>query len=410
MKTFNIRSIYFFVIFIYTATPCDILSLTNYSGNIISLVFPILFSAYMCIRYKINFLDKKFIFTIMLLSLWNIIHILCDEYYKISPFPYIEIFIAYIIIKLYSDDFAFRFEKVSVLLSKIALIGWIICLFAHGMILNIANHIGSPGASISQSLYIFSIPLRSDNVGFILRNCGFSWEPGRFSCFLLVALFFNISRNNFNLRNKNFLILFIALISAQSTTGYVIFIIMIILYYLWNKKINPIYFCISAIIISFVFTLPFMKEKIVDLFSNSLDIETQVNDLVYSTRNGDIDGYYVPQRFDGMMFQLMNLEHAPLLLGEGRDLTQFYLNREMGFHIAVSEGIFAIIIQYGIIIALCVYYLLFRSSRVLCPQCPLLFFLIFIMINFSYSLWEPPLMMAVWMYGLYNKNLDKLCH
>ena len=34
-----------------------------------------------------------------------------------------------------------------------------------------------------------------------------------------------------------------------------------------------------------------------------------------------------------MMFQLMNLQHAPIILGEGRDLTNFFLNKEMGFRV-----------------------------------------------------------------------------
>lgn len=170
-----------------------------------------------------------------------------------------------------------------------------------------------------------------------------------------------------------------------------------------TKKINFIYIAIAALLVVLVSTLPFMRDKILDLFSNSQDIESQVNEMIFLSKQGSIDGYYVPQRFDGMMFQLINLEHAPLLIGEGRDLTFFYLNKTMGFQIAVSEGLLSIIIQYGIIIALCSYYMVFKSSRIFCTKCSFLFFVIFIMINFSYSLWEPPLIMALWMFGYFSK-------
>lgn len=362
----------------------------------------------MCFKYKVNLLDKKFILINSILLLWNIIQIFYTKHYKISPFPFIEIFITYIIIKIYSNDIFYRFEKVCVGLSKISIIGWILCLISHDTMLKIANLIGSAGARISQSIYIFSVPIGKDNTGFILRNCGFSWEPGRFSCILIIALFINIARNNLNIKDKNFIILSFALISAQSTTGYIVFIIMLATYYIWNKKVNPIYIGIFLVAISSVATLPFMKEKLTNLYSNSLNIEQQVYDLIYLTKQKANEEYYVPQRFDGFMFQLINLRHTPLLIGEGRDFTQFYLNKEMGFQIVASEGILAIIIQYGIIMALGAYYLVFRSSRILCPQCPLLFFLIFIMINFSYSLWEPPLIMAIWMYDYFNKK-NNLC-
>lgn len=403
MKSKNLLSLYFFVIFIYTATPCNILSLVNYSGNIYTAIFPILFTLFMCLKFKVKLLDVRFLSIIGVLCLWNLIHLICTPNFKISPFPFLEVLIAYTIVSIYSKDLFVRFENVAVFLSKVALVGWVLCLISHSTMLNFAYLFGSPGAKISQSLYIFSVPLEANNVGFLLRNCGFSWEPGRFSCILILALFFNIVRTNFKISDKNFLILLAALISAQSTTGYIVFIIMISIYYLMTKKINFIYIAIAALLVVLVSTLPFMRDKILDLFSNSQDFESQVNEMIFLSKQGSIDGYYVPQRFDGMMFQLINLEHAPLLIGEGRDLTFFYLNKTMGFQIAVSEGLLSIIIQYGIIIALCSYYMVFKSSRIFCTKCSFLFFVIFIMINFSYSLWEPPLIMALWMFGYFSK-------
>ena len=50
------------------------------------------------------------------------------------------------------------------------------------------------------------------------RNCGFAWEPGRFACIILVAMFINMARTKFQLRkNKNLRILLVALLTTQST-------------------------------------------------------------------------------------------------------------------------------------------------------------------------------------------------
>lgn len=367
---------------------------------------PVIFSLYMCFKYKVNLLRGKFLLIIGILLLWNLIHLFCVDDYKVSPFPFVEVFIAYILLTLYSRDLLIRYEKVTVFLSVISIVGWIFCLLSHSAMLGLANAIGSPGARISQSLYIFSVPVSPDNVGIILRNCGFAWEPGRFSCFLLLAIFFNIIRTNLNWCNKNFLILFFALLTAQSTTGYIVFIIIIMLYYLRNKKINPICIVLFVFLTMGVLSLPFMQEKLLTLFANSQEMDRQMDELVYLSTRGLNEGYYVPQRFDGFMFQLINLNHAPLWTGEGRDLTYFYLNRHMGFQIAVSEGILSIIIQYGLIIAALMYLMLWKSSKQYLKRAPYLFFLLFLLLNFSYALWEPPLLMALWLSGYLKNDLN----
>ena len=407
-KAAKILSFYFLVIFLYTTSPCDIMSVTRFTGNIFALAFPILFTAFICWRFKVNLLNKKFLYIILGLLSWNSFHLVFTEGYKVSPFPFIEVFIGYVVVQVFSYSIFQRFERLAVKLSILALLGWLLCLISYDTIYSIAKIIGSPGAMTSQSLYVFSVPSTANNGGILLRNCGFAWEPGRFSCFLLIALFINIHRTKLDFKNKNFLVLFTALITAQSTTGYLCFMLLIGLYYCFNKKINVALLTLGIITVCLILSLPFMQDKIIALFENSLRIDEQVDELIYLSYNVTDDNYYVPQRFDGMMFQLMNLQHAPIILGEGRDLTNFFLNKEMGFRVAVSEGIIVLFIQYGYIIGLLIYYQLLKSSRLISKlfeaKNSFLFFILFIAINFSYNFWENPMIISFWLFAYYKSN------
>ena len=121
---------------------------------------------------------------------------------------------------------------------------------------------------------------------------------------LIIALWFNIQRTGLKFKDRNFLILTLALISSQSTTGYLIYALMVTGYYIAYKKWNPAYMAIGGCIFIGSMSLPFMQAKIVELFQNSQNMEQQLRNMEYSTRHGtdSEDIFYVPQRFDGFMF------------------------------------------------------------------------------------------------------------
>ena len=63
------------------------------------------------------------------------------------------------------------------------------------------------------------------------RNAGFSWEPGPFSSYVILALFINLARNGVNLKDKNRLLIFLlAIVTAQSTASFVVLLAIIVSY------------------------------------------------------------------------------------------------------------------------------------------------------------------------------------
>ena len=407
----NLLNIYFFLAFLFTAQPCDTFNMTD-AAKPLSILFMFGASLFMCLHFKIKLNSRPLIYGFIAMGIWGGLQIVVLQR-PTSPIVFIELFVTYTIFSLYKKDLPARFEHISVKMAILSLVLWAICRVAYEPLYALAKAVGSPGANISQSLYIFSIPHNfEDNRGFLLRNCGYSWEPGRFACMLIIALWFNIQRTGLKFKDRNFLILTLALISSQSTTGYLIYALMVTGYYIAYKKWNPAYMAIGGCIFIGSMSLPFMQAKIVELFQNSQNMEQQLRNMEYSTRHGtdSEDIFYVPQRFDGFMFQSINLAHANKFIGEGRNFQNFYLNKELGYPIVVSEGLLNVFIRYGWIIGLFMYLALFRSSVCINGHYQgkgnILFPVLFIGLSFSYYLWAAPILMTLWLWSYWEGKLS----
>lgn len=177
-------------------------------------------------------------------------------------------------------------------------------------------------------------------------------------------------------------------------------------------RINILHLSALAAIVFCVFSLPFMGEKIKSLIG-----EADNNGMSHISKSLTWDSenkseaeriFYVPQRFEGLMFSMMNVVNTNYFIGDGRDFQNFYINRVLNWKVKTSEGVLEIIVRYGIIIGLCCYYLLYRSSagisRYFNIRNKWIFFIIFILINISYNFWEVPIFMAIWMMPIYQKT------
>lgn len=99
------------------------------------------------------------------------------------------------------------------------------------------------------------------------RNSGMFWEPGAFSGYLLLALVFIVLKNRSfqtGAYKKDVFWITIGILSSMSTTGYIIFGIIILLFSFQNKKRERI-FVIPATLIIIIGTysnLDFLQNKI----------------------------------------------------------------------------------------------------------------------------------------------------
>lgn len=401
-------SFYFFLMYLYTSMPAIQFSMTDMSNPFFSLIgYGLTLIA--AFKYKVNFFNKRIIIVFIIVLGWTFTQFLLHRaYFRFSPFIILEIISAYTIINIFKTSIFKRFENVTYTLSIIALIGWILNILLHPIMAYLATTFGIVASGeIASSLIIYTVKL---NDGF--RNCGFAWEPGRTACMITIGLLLYLMRTKFNLRSMRLWIMILCLMTTFSTTGYSIFIVIIALCYISMKKINPIVIFSILAVSMITLSLPFMWEKIAGLtgqateegiaqISSSLDWESS------NESQGERE-YYVPQRFQGLMLSAINLQNSDHLIGDGRDFTQFYINRVNNWMVKTSEGIFEPVVQYGVIIAFLMYYSLFITSKRLSLLYHInnkwLYFLIFIMINISYNFWETPLFMAIWMMPIFMKN------
>jgi hypothetical protein len=232
------------------------------------------------------------------------------------------------------------------------------------------------------------------------RNCGFAWEPGGFASFLCIAIFINLFFFKGDRKsNIRFWVLMAALISSQSTTGYTIFIVIILFYY-YNRKQKFIILLwpilIAAII--FIFSLPFMTNKIVNLVQETSQIDTMVEWSIGKEESIN------PQRFASFAIALRNFKNNPLLGLGGK--TEESWTAKIGANVSIISGIGNLLAQYGMVGFL---FFLIASYKTSCfysksfnYRGKVLFFMIIFFTSISYSIILLPLFMSFWMFQLFT--------
>ena len=99
----------------------------------------------------------------------------------------------------------------------------------------------------------------------------------------------------------------------------------------------------------------------------------------------------------------------PLLTGEGRNLTQHFINRTFGVNFSLSEGVMGILVRYGLVLGAFCYFFLYMSSIMFSKigerTMGLLFMILFVMANISYYFWESPLFVVMWCWYIFSKDI-----
>ena len=407
--SYTAKLFFMFMMFMWVASVTPLTGF-NFSKN------PILMPIYLMIilHYYANYCwrsKKPLLYVVGIFGIWFIFS--CLKYHSIQPFqfpPLYSIAIAHIAFNIFEKkEFLKFFEDVLVKLCVLSLVVW-----------GAANVIGGPFVDFMHSIAVLeNAPPTETNsiiVGLgsqfemgIRRNIGFTWEPGRFSCWIILGMFTNMIRHNFSFiliwKNKNFLILLLSLLSTFSTTGYSALGI-IILCYILNKKsflLKAIIITVSILLIPSILAYPFMKEKIVDL----LDIENDFQTITYYSEIKEMKEV-CPQRFTGLFVSWKNFIHDTLL-GYGR-LTNSYTTAvtfNNSVTVAPSEGAIGIFAKYGVFVGSFFYYWLSKSSKYLAKTLnyngKYLFFILFIVISFSYDWWENCILMYFYLSAFYNK-------
>lgn len=372
-------------------------SMISYQQNLLGFLLPLLFTLFVIIRYKVMLNKRILIVIFVTLIFWSYLQYLKQEYFTITmtAFLFYNIITAFVLYKIFGQSLFLLYEKFVVRLSVIAIIGWIMVLIIPVPFKSLISMLGEfkNDGTITSNIFIYSLTNDDKYSEFLFsRNSGFAWEPGRYACILLVALFINLTRHNFRIyKNFNFYILLIALITTQSTTGFMGLLVFIYYYYKNIKEISKkVMLLIPTITLVFLLlNLPFMIQKIGDLWFDGNYIEKFVENLEY-----DEDGIIVPQRLDGLLFESLNFFNDPLV-GYGTDTHDSFVYKKISEGIFLSNGLIKIFSKFGLFLGLAFYFLIYKFSKWHSQQFnykgKFLYFLVFCIMSSSYSFISDPI-------------------
>ena len=402
---YKAKAFYMFMMFMWVASVSDFTSF-NISKN--PILMPI-FLVILCFYY-IKYCYKSYkplLGVLLVFIIWNVAS--CFKYggYVGLNFPpFYSIIIAHVAFNIYSkNDFLYLFEKMLVMFCSLSLIVWLCANILGDSFVSLMRSISVIQPSSPTETYSFLFGLCSHIQMGIRRNLGFTWEPGRFACWILLGMYFNLVRNKFNIKNKPFCILFFSLLTTLSTTGYSLLAILA-LFILINKKSN---FTKAVIVLCVVLAFPtvwglsIMSEKIEGL----MDLDAGLGAIEYHSVE---DGMAIvcPQRFTGIYVSFLNFIND-VFLGFNQ-LSNSFVSAVLYKHsviVAPSEGVIGILAKYGIFYGGFFYFWLIKSSSYLSSSFGYkgkwMFFLLFMGISFSYDFWENCILMYFYLCALYHK-------
>lgn len=405
---------YFFSMIIYTAQATDFTNVfRGFRGSYVAFLLPILLTVILVYKNKVSFKSRGLLMVSGIYFVWIILQLIVNNRYNITftLILYEQIIIAYIIVQVYGIKIFSLFEQIVTKLSIMCVPVWALNLIAPSLIDFICSPISIHLNNIIKYNFIFVSVLNfSQNQEWWYRNPGFSWEPGFFACLLCTAIFCNLVVNKFKIKkNINLKILCVALITSFSTTGYTVFLgCILVLYLLQKQKSKAIVGILIVLPIAFfVFQLDFMSSKIIKLQSSQDVRDNIIYRLEYNQKNNGYDNVYVPQRFDGIMWQILNVQEEPIL-GYGLDEYDSFVKSHINEALAISEGLVKIFAKYGLVLGIILIVIFMRSSKMWAQDYKYKqwFFLLilYLMISISYPFFDIPLYMAVFYYGIFKKT------
>jgi len=381
-----------------------------------AILLPVFLSLILALRSKIVF-NKQIFLLLLFYLLYNFA--LALKFKSVYPIFFgqllVSFSITYITIKSLRANFFILFESLIFYLTIVALGIWTVQLLMGGdnlfLLLGKIPSIDTFSAVTSRGLNIViysvqPVPPGTDSFIILPRNCGFAWEPGGFAVFLCLAILVNLFFIKHKGKvNKHFWVFLLGLLSTQSTTGYTIFIIIILFYYLQkNIKIIVLLFPVLIITLVALFSLPFMKDKIILYIDEVNKVDAIVEESVGSQTSR------APQRFASFIISFKDFVNNPLLGYGGQTEERWY--SKINSNIAPISGIGNLLAEYGLTGFLFFIILLIKSSFFYAGfynyNGRFLFLVVMLLITVSYSVILLPVIMVFWMYSLFENPLPDI--
>lgn len=301
-SNFTLKQFYLVLLILSSGMGMSIFRATWYP--LISLIFGLV----VVIKYDINLSKKRFL---KILLLWFVYFVIVSLKFKsFHPRFMVEMpilfFTAFVIFSIFNlKSFIRNYENIIFRLSLISLVFFIWQIVSRLSLISLFSSIDfNSGDSIN--FIVYTIHHRAvDN--FFARNSGFCWEPGPFSSFVVIALFFRFLQNGVKFDKRTF-VYTLTIVSTYSSVGLLSLLVVVLWYYYVNNKVYfkyllPIY--LFGIYLVF-FNVTFLGYKI---FSQAILAQDEIN--FYTKYGGNADGVSIG-RFSGFLLNIEDLRNNPI--------------------------------------------------------------------------------------------------
>ena len=228
------------------------------------------------------------------------------------------------------------------------------------------------------------------------RNSGPFWEPGAFSIFLVLAMMFRLVQKQ-DIVDRRIILLAITVLTTTSTSGYFALFLLIISYYLFNRKIHVSKYVMVALL-AYGAGLAYMQLEFLG--------KKAENDIVLASET-------TTSRFGSALADLQDFSKNPII-GYGRGQNR-YGGRSYSFfskNLHRNNGITQLLVTYGILIFVMYFYLYHLSFTVFCRQhgfnlkfATAMLFIVMIM-GFSQAIFTKPFFFGLMFLSASTKNLS----
>ena len=398
-----------FVLIIYAGRANTFVESASFTENPVGAFLPIILAGILAIKWRVLF-EKNFYILIVCFSIYFVA--ISAKYGEIQPtflLTYIfRFFIVYAVIKALNFNLFRIYENIMYYLAITGVLMWSVQIMMGGdTLFSYLSKI--PGISLFSyvtgyglNAILYSVQPSAYGLLYnitIPRNCGYTQEPGSFAVYLCLAIFINLFiTDSDKTSKKKFWVLVIALLSTQSTTGYVIFMV-IMAYYILNRNLKKILLLLPFLVILLIgiSSLPFMSNKIIELINETGNVNMLVERSIIRQTS------YAPGRFLSFNIAFRDFISNPIL-GLGSHLEKSW-STLLGAQISTISGVGNLLAQFGIIgfLFFMIYSIKssFFFSKYYNYKGKLLLFIIIFFISVSYSVIVLPLVMVFWLFQLF---------
>lgn len=232
----------------------------------VTTVLCFLFAAYLMFSRRVR-IDKSYVIVSVLFLVANVVWQLKfgRNNWLLSVNFFLKYSYAYFTVKILGKRFLHIYHQILVKLAAISIPLYFLQLLNYSLLFKIVGFVQRvvPFLAFRNDTRANILFFTMESHGSIYRNCGFAWEPKGFVNFLVIGILVNLIKNRLKL-NKSLIVLYAAILTTLSTTGYFICLILVPFWVFMNYQsllkllITPI----GALLLVVVLNLDFMLDKV----------------------------------------------------------------------------------------------------------------------------------------------------